>query len=376
MTKQKIIIASPNRNAISETFIHAHRDYLPFDVDYLHGGFAPLHSEKNGYLGDCKWAFSRSFPFIRKKAQPLQASYTDVVAGYITQQNIGLVLAEYGPTGAKMMPACRQANIPLIVHFHGFDASRRDMITPYLESYQDMFAYAAAVISVSNDMTEKLITLGADPGKIILNPYGPQEKFATARKERDATKSYTFLATGRFVGKKAPHLSIEAFRLAVAEQPDIRLVMIGEGILLEQCRKLVSDYHLVDKVTFLGRQDHDVVQKHMQQADCFIQHSVTDETGDSEGTPVAILEAGLSGLPVISTRHAGIKDVVIEGQTGILVDERDVDAMSKAMIRLAQNPQMGQAMGQKASMHIRENFSLQRHLDSLTKTIKTVINRP
>ncbi|HEY1096358.1 MAG TPA: glycosyltransferase [Alphaproteobacteria bacterium] len=373
MAKPKIALASPNQNAISETFIHAHRDCLPFDVDYLHSGFSPLYSEKNGYIGLSQWQLKKSFPFIGKVNLPLHASYDDVLTAYIKRHGIRLILAEYGLTGAEMMPACQKAGIPLIVHFHGFDAARRDMIAPYLDRYKDMFAYASSIISVSRDMTEKLIALGADPSKIILNPYGPHEKFRVSKKERLSRQPYIFLATGRFVGKKAPHLVIEAFHLAAERNPDIRLVMIGEGPLLEQSIQLVRSYDLGNKVIFLGKQDHDRVLAEMQKADCFVQHSIVDGNGDSEGTPVAILEAGLAGLPVISTRHAGIKDVVIEGKTGILVNERDITAMSEAMIDLAQNPPKGFDMGQCATHHISQNFSLQKHLDILTRAIQDAL---
>jgi glycosyltransferase involved in cell wall biosynthesis len=89
-----------------------------------------------------------------------------------------------------------------------------------------------------------------------------------------------------------------------------------------------------------------------------------------EGTPLAVLEAGASGLPVVSTRHAGISDVVKPGETGYLVSEGDVDAMADFIYLLLSNPQMASDMGQKARMHICENFDVQRSTDRLRQILR------
>ena len=76
----------------------------------------------------------------------------------------------------------------------------------------------------------------------------------------------------------------------------------------------------------------------MRHARAFLQHSVVAQDGESEGTPVSVMEAGASGMPVIATRHAGIPEVVVNEETGVLVDEHNVSAMSDAIVRLAQDP--------------------------------------
>ena len=95
--------------------------------------------------------------------------------------------------------------------------------------------------------------------------------------------------------------------------------------------------------------------------------------GDSEGTPVAILEAGAAGLPVVATRHAGIKDVVIERETGFLVDEGDIGTMADHMIQLAQSPSFAGTMGQQARKHIAGNFSLEKGIGRLWTVLENAI---
>ena len=101
-----------------------------------------------------------------------------------------------------------------------------------------------------------------------------------------------------------------------------------------------------------------------------MQHSVQPTYGDAEGTPVAILEAGAAGLPIVSTRHAGIREAVIDGETGFLVDERDIDGMAQAMIRLLNDKALCRSMGEQAREHIRTNYNIDRHLSCIDGLIE------
>jgi Glycosyl transferases group 1 len=98
-------------------------------------------------------------------------------------------------------------------------------------------------------------------------------------------------------------------------------------------------------VTFLGEQPHDVVAAELRGARAFVQHSITAVDGDSEGLPNSVLEASATGIPVVSTRHAGIPEIVVDGTTGYLVDEHDVPAMVTQMERLLGDPALAATLG-------------------------------
>jgi glycosyltransferase involved in cell wall biosynthesis len=266
-----------------------------------------------------------------------------------------VVMAEYGPTGVATMEACRELDIPLIVHFHGYDASVHEVLDENRETYPLMFRQAAAIIAVSRAMAQKLVSLGAPPEKVHYNPCGINcDDFRGAE---PSSAPPVFLAVGRFVEKKAPHLTLKAFAMVHQSMPEARLRMIGEGPLLDECRQLAIELKLQDVVTFLGGQPPTTVQKEMRDARCFVQHSMEAANGDCEGTPVGILEAGASGLPVVSTRHAGIADVIVDGVTGLLVDEGDVDGMAAHMLRLVQQPELARDLGLAARQRVESHFS-------------------
>jgi glycosyltransferase involved in cell wall biosynthesis len=159
-------------------------------------------------------------------------------------------------------------------------------------------------------------------------------------------------------------LTLLAFRQVLDACPEARLTMAAEGPLLGPCRQMARALGMGDAVTFPGKLTPEEVAALFSQARAFVQHSAVASNGDSEGTPVAVIEAGASALPVIATRHAGIPDVVVEGQTGLLVDELDVAGMARHMIELAKDPGRAAQLGRQARRRVEERFAL---VDSIAK---------
>ena len=122
---------------------------------------------------------------------------------------------------------------------------------------------------------------------------------------------------------------------------------------------------LQDAVSFLGAQPHSRVKAEMRNADIFVQHSIVASDGDSEGTPVAVLEAGAMGLPVVATKHAGIPDVVVHGETGLLSEERDIGAMAKHICKLLSDAPLCRELGRNAFQHVRRFYTLDKSIQRL-----------
>ena len=282
------------------------------------------------------------------------------------------VMAEYGEMGVYIVDACCRAGIPLVVHFHGYDASLHRELARMQDSYKHMFAKADAIVAVSRAMSARLLKLGADPEKLHLNPYGIQTRdFRGASPE---SQSPVFLAVGRFVPKKAPQTTILAFAEVHRQEPASRLRMIGFGPLEEQCKQLARELQIDAAVQFLGGCTPAMVQQEMRGARCFVQHSVEAPDGDSEGTPLSILEASGSGLPVVSTRHGGIADAVKEGTTGFLVEEHDVKGMAEQMLRLAREPDLAARLGRSGRQWICREYSLDVRINALWRIISNAID--
>ena len=359
---KRIAVVTHKLDAYSETFIHAQIKYLPADM-VLHGGRLPSMDGAKPILSAFKQNLNRITQFIFKKDF---FSLENEIIHLLRKEKIDVVLAQYGPVGVAILPLCKKANVQLVVHFHGFDASHFKTLEKYTAGYKGIFDYAKAIIVVSEKMADQLKSKSCPAHKLILNHYGVNEIFFSAR---PIYESDIFFALGRFVEKKGPEFTIRAFAKVADQFPSARLYMAGDGPLLELCRKLVLDLSLSKSVFFPGIIKHDMVPAFMQKSIAFVQHSIVAESGDSEGTPVAIMEASAAALPVIATFHAGIPDVVLDGVTGMLVPERDIDKMADAMRLILRNKGLARSMGEAGRERILSNFTMDRYISVLHEVL-------
>jgi len=369
-----VCIVSPQENAYSQTFVRAHRDYLPAQVKSLYANDYENVSDEHGPL--LRVALGpRLRRAVLRRSLKLDANYfhQQELQQFLVKNRIEAVLAEFGPTATLVMDACAKVRVPLIAHFHGFDAYRRHTLATFGRRYPELFEIAAAIIAVSHDMETQLKSLGAPAEKIHYNSCGVEPSvFAGADPLHNPP---TFVAVGRFVSKKAPHLTLLAFMETLQKIPDARLIMIGDGPLWEACYQMTKALGLAHAVDLPGPKSHAEVAAAMQQARAFVQHSTRTQDGDSEGTPVAVLEAGASGLPVIATRHAGIKDAVIDQKTGLLVNEGDINGMAAQMVRLAQDAQLATDLGKAAREWISAEYSMTRSIQNLWGVIESTMSK-
>lgn len=365
LTLPTIALLSPNNAAYSETFIQAHKKHLKGTIKYYYGGPCPTLLEGHGKT--CSNIRAGFYYFKHKFFNHRFTHAQQALKKSFKKEKIDIVLAEYGITGANCYKICHELKIPLIVHFHGFDAHRNDIIEEYLPRYKKMFDLAAKVIIVSDPMKKKLISMGCPANKMILNPCGTNDLFL---KRKNKTTGKKIASVGRFVDKKAPYLTLAAFKQVLEKHPDAKLIMVGDGPLLTTCKNLSIHWRIDHAVTFLGAVPHEQVKRLYTEALIFVQHSITADNGDSEGSPVSITEAGAAGLPIVSTNHANIPNLVIHEKTGFLVEEKDVDGMAQAIIKLTDDIELAKKMGAAGREHIRAHFSMDKHIGILNELVR------
>ncbi|WP_299781934.1 glycosyltransferase family 4 protein [uncultured Formosa sp.] len=363
-----IAIFSPSQNPYSETFIQAHKNYLKGNVFYFYGGGFNIQLEGIGELANQSY-----YNFLKLKSKVLGKHYgyawEQVLLRALKDYKIDIILVEYGNHAFYLKNVLKQLRIPIIVHFHGVDASSQ-LVIDHCNKYEEIFQLSNKIIAVSKVMLEKLSQLGCPLEKLELNTYGPNSDFFNVNTNFDKQQ---FIGIGRFVDKKAPYYLILAFREVVKMYPDAKLLLAGKGILLETCFNLVNHLKLKNNVTFLGVITPKEFQNYLGESLAFVQHSITANSGDMEGTPLAVLEASAAGVPVISTKHAGIPDVIIDGKTGLLSDEHDVMQMVENMLFMLGDPEKARQMGELGRLNILNYFSLDRHIGALQKNINDLV---
>ena len=367
--EQILCVLSPQENAYSQTFVRAHKEYLPAKIVSLYTPDYENFSDDNGPLVGPELAgrLSRALQRRLLKLEP-QFFQQRAMANFLADNKVDAVLAEFGPTATLVMDACDKMNVPLIAHFHGYDAYRQKTLQTFGRRYPELFEIADAIVAVSRDMQAQLIKLGAPADKVHYNSCGVEP--SVFKGADPLNNPPTFVAVGRFVDKKAPHLTLLAFQAILEKCPEARLVMIGDGPLWEACRQMTMSLGLASAVELQGVRSQAEVATVMQQARAFVQHSITTHDGDSEGTPVAVLEAGASGLPVVSTRHAGIKDAVIHEKSGLLVEEGDIHTMAEHMTRLAKDPQLAADLGKAGREWVSSEYSMDKSINRLWSIIE------
>ena len=189
-----VLVASNNQ--VSETFVQRHIDMLGDNCIVIHGGSTPHRME--GF----EPSITHMLAYRVKKALGIANDYYDYTLTHLlTSRGVNCCFAEFGPIGVGAMNACEKLGIDLIVHFHGYDAFKYDVIDHYKDKYARLFKFAKSVISVSTSMTDQLVSLGCEPDKIKYLPCLPYNGFSNHQYQN---KGQNLLTVGRFVERR-PH---------------------------------------------------------------------------------------------------------------------------------------------------------------------------
>ncbi len=367
--KEIICIVTPSVNTYSETFIQNHIHNIPFRKIIIYGEPIPhiiLNYPKWSLVSKVLFLADRFLYKILKIKTILLSSFWIL---FFRLYNIKYVLCEYGHTGESFQHTTVINNTQLIIHFHGYDAYSFPFLQKHKKLYKKLFLLSKKVIVVSEDMRAKIIDLGCPISKTELIRYGINTIFFSKTLDINYIDIQYFLTVGRFVNKKAPYLTILAFYEVQKKHPNIILKMVGDGYLLDTCIQLSKSLDIEAKIEFLGIKSSHEVAGLMSNAIGFVQHSVTAADGDSEGTPVAIMEAMAAGLPIVSTYHTGITEIIEHNMTGYLVKERDFISMANYMMEIIENPQKSLQIGLNAKQYAMDNLREEWQIEQLFNII-------
>lgn len=222
---------------------------------------------------------------------------------------------------------------PIIIHFHGYDASMMLKKKSYVKKLKSVLKNKNVFpVTVSDFFINQLSeTLDVPKNRFTLLRYGVNLELFNPYQKNDNGR--VFLQVSSLVPKKGHEFTLKAFSLFLKNREDkeYTLILTGDGKRRALLESLASEYGISDKVQFVGNVAPSDAVNLMSTADCFVHHSITTEEGDTEGIPNAIMEAMAMELPIVSTFHAGIPELVEDGVNGYLVEERDVAAYAKKM---------------------------------------------
>jgi glycosyltransferase involved in cell wall biosynthesis len=272
----------------------------------------------------------------------------------------------FGQIAVHLLPLIRTWENPSIVSFHGADVTV-DMNKPaYREATQQMLAAVKLVLVRSESLKRALVNLGCNPKKIELQRTGiPLEEFPLHERGFPTNGEWRFVQAGRLIEKKGLPASFRAFAVFLRQYPKATLTIAGEGPFLSDLQKLSRELSIEERVSFTGFISQQQLRNIYYRSHIFLHPSQTGHDGNQEGIPNSMLEAMASGLPVFATQHGGIPEAIENDVSGVLVPERDHEALAQALLGAAQDPGFLSRVARSGAEAVRKNFDLTRQAQRL-----------
>ena len=288
----------------------------------------------------------------------------------IRKEKPDIAYIDYGTAAVKLYNTLERNQIPFIVHMHGYDYSHEIKNSVYLEELKKVFNKAQQIIVPSNFAKRRLILLGCQEKKIEVVRYGVPFQIIRPIEWSERIKlNPKIVFLGRLTPKKDPIALIHAFNIVNKSVPNATLDIIGDGELMLDVKKEISKLGLKNSIKLYGALDREACFKILRNAWVYAQHSVTSFSGDQEGFPISIAEAAAHEIPIVSTRHNGIPENVIDGITGLLVDEYNYEEMAEKIIYLIKNPEIAKEMGINGRKHIQQICNMNERINSINNLL-------
>ena len=288
--------------------------------------------------------------------------------------NFDIIHCHFGPNGI-IGASLKEIGVEgkIITTFHGYDMSTF-ILSNGKGVYNDLFIKGDLFLAISEHWKKKLVELGGDAKKIMVHRMGIDlEKFKYSERKIRPGEPVKILTVGRLVEKKGHEYAIKAIAKIINKHKNVIYKIVGEGYLRGDLEFLVTKLGIENYVKFLGEVRDEELFRLYHDSHIFVLPSVTARNGGQEGIPVVLMETQAAGLPVISTFHSGIPEVVLDGESGFLVPERDVNALAKKLEYLVVHPGIWSEMGRAGRKFIEVRYDIQKLNQRLVEICKALL---
>lgn len=277
--------------------------------------------------------------------------------------NLGVLLKEVGAIRGKVITA-----------FHGYDLSS------YIEKngnriYEKVFEKGDLFLPISRRWKGELIKLGCRKEKILVHRMGIDVgRFGFLQRKVRKDGKISILTVARLVEKKGVRYGIQAVAKVLKHYPHLEYRIAGDGPLKKDLIGLINKLNINKNVELLGWKEQPEISDLMSHADILLAPSITSKNGDQEGIPVVLMEALAQGLPVISTQHSGIPELVQNEKSGFLVPEHDIQALADKIEYLIEHPERWPDIGREGRKYVEKNFDINKLNDRLVQLYQLLLD--
>lgn len=341
-------------------------DIFPFDSVYSYGDLSIFEKL-----------------FIRLRNDGFSDVYHNYCYGLLRKHNAVLMQCHFGHCGVEFLEVKKKLRLPMVTTFYGADMSLVPREPGWKGKYQILFGEGELFLAEGNHMKKCLVELGCPEGKIIVQHLGVDlEDLLLVPRRIGADGMIHILVAGTFRQKKGIPYALEAFARVRRRYKNIQLTLIGDsaGQTRDEQEKqrilqLLAKLDLHESVRWLGFQPYPVFREMLKTHHLFLSPSVTGEDGDSEGgSPVSITEAQATGMPVISTFHADIPEVVLDGKSGLLSPERDIGVLAANLEYLVTHPVLWEEMGRCGRQHVEKDYNVKVQVRKLEEIYSGILS--
>jgi len=312
--------------------------------------------------------------FVQRRPPIVYRGEYQMLASLLERRGADLMHIYFGHTGVHLLPFIRRWNKPCIVSFHGADVALKRDIRDYEAKLQELFQAVPLILARCQSLADRLVSLGCPPERLRISRTGlPLKEFPYVRREAPSDGRWHFLQACRLIPKKGVATTLCAFAIFQKEFPHAELSIAGKGPLQGHLEELAEELGISAKVHFHGFVSQSQLKELYAASHLFIHPSETPPDQNQEGIPNSVLEAMSTGLAVLGTRHGGIPEAVEHGRGGLLVEERDFEALAIAMKGIARSNNAFREMGVLGSEFVAANFEQSAQIRQLERCYDEVV---
>ncbi|MFL6529522.1 MAG: glycosyltransferase [Chthoniobacterales bacterium] len=331
-------------------------ELFPFnDIELIEN--PPRNPIRHGYL-----------KYLARRPPIVYRGEFQMLSKLLDRRGADLMHIYFGHTGVHLLPFIERWDKPCVVSFHGADVAQKTDIRDYGLKLQNLFNTVPLVLARCQSLADRLIELGCPPAKLRINRTGvPLKQFPFVRREAPADGRWRLLQACRLIPKKGVATTLCAFAIFQKEFPNAELIIAGKGPLQAHLEELAEELGIASKVQFRGFLSQAELTELYNTSHLFVHPSETPPDQNQEGIPNSVLEAMATGLAILGTRHGGIPEAVEHGRAGLLVEERDFEALANSMKGVARSANAFREMGVLGSEYVHANFEQSaqiRHLEN------------
>jgi colanic acid/amylovoran biosynthesis glycosyltransferase len=293
-----------------------------------------------------------------------------------------LVHSHFGNRGYFDLKLKEKLRIPQITTFYGHDASMMALDENWRKRYRELFSRCDLFLAEGNYMKKTLAELGCSPEKVFVQRLGVDlENITFIPRELTDDRKIRILIASTFRDKKGITYCLEAFANVASKHKNMELSIIGDAgrsqrevEYKKQVMKVIQDRNIRHMVNLLGFLDYPEFIEEAENHDIFLSHSIHGSDGETEGgAPVTMIEMSAYGMPVLSTLHCDIPEVIIEGKSGLLVPEKNVDDLTDRLEFLVTHPEKWEEMGRAGRAHIEQEYDAVKQAQKLEDIYSSLI---